>query len=103
MPSRVARATRRVSATEFRSHVKDYLRKAKGESVVLVENRRQEPKYIVDKEWFDSLMRDAKSTMATLEVLADRDLTARLLSLSKTLDDDLRAGRLHTMEEVFGE
>jgi len=103
MPLGMARATRRVSATEFRSHVKDYLKKAKGESVVLVENRRQEPKYIVDKVWFDNLMRDAKSTMATLEVLADRDLTARLLGLAKTLDEDLRAGRLHTMEEVFGE
>jgi hypothetical protein len=71
--------------------------------VVLVENRRQDPKYIVDKEWFDNLIRDAKSTMATLEVLADRELTARLLGLSKTLDEDLRAGRLHTIEEVFGE
>ena len=32
--------------------------------MVLVENRRQVPKYIVDKEWFDNLMRDVKSAMA---------------------------------------
>jgi len=103
MPLAVARTAQRVSATEFRDHVKDYLKKAKGDSVVLVENRRREPKYIVDKEWFDNLMRDVKSTMATLEILADRKLTERLLSLSTTVDEDLRAGRLHTMEEVFGE
>ena len=102
MPLRAARTTQRVSATEFRDHVKDYLKKAKGNSVVLVENRRREPKYIVDKEWFDDLMRDVQSTMATLEILADRKLTERLLALSTTIDEDLRADRLYTMEEVFG-
>jgi hypothetical protein len=40
--------------------------------------------------------------MATLEILADRKLTERLLSLSTTIDEDLRGGRLFTMEEVFG-
>jgi len=102
MPIGVARRAQRVSATEFREHVKSYLSKAKGNTVVLVENRRREPKYIVDKEWFDGLMRDVKSTMATLEILADRGLTERLLQLSTTLDEDLRAGRLHTMADVFG-
>jgi hypothetical protein len=43
-----------------------------------------------------------KSAMDTLEILADRKLTERLLNLSTTVDADLRAGRLHTMEEVFG-
>ena len=47
-------------------------------------------------------MCDVKSTLATLEILADRNLTERLLRLSSTIDDDLQAGRLHTMEEVFG-
>ncbi len=102
MPLGVARSTQRVSATEFRDHVKDYLKKAKGDNVVLVENRRREPKYIVDKEWFDDVMQSVKSTMATLEILADRELTERLLNVSTTVDADLRAGRLHTMEEVFG-
>jgi len=99
----VAKKAQTVSATEFRDHFKDYLKKAKGDRVVLVKNRRQESKYVVDQEWFDALMRDVRSTMATLEVLADRDLTERLLNLSATVDEDLRAGRLHTMEEVFGD
>lgn len=99
----VARTAQRVLATEFRKNFKTYLKKARGGSIVLVENRRQGPKYIVDKEWFDNLMRDLKSTMATLEILADRKLTERLLNLSTTIDEDLRAGRLHTMEEVFSQ
>ena len=98
----VARTAQRVSATELRDHFKDCLKKAKGGNVVLVENRRQEPKYIVDKIWFDNLMRDVKAAMATLEILADRKLTERLLNLSTTIDEDLRGGRLFTMEEVFG-
>ena len=102
MPLGLARTAQKVSTTEFRGHAKDYLKMAKGDNVVLIENRRREPKYIVDKEWFDDLMRDVKSTMATLEVLADRKLTERLLRLSTTLDRDLQAGRLHTLEEVFG-
>lgn len=47
--------------------------------------------------------RERESVVATLQVLADRDLTERLLKLSKRIDADVRAGRLHTMEEVFGE
>jgi hypothetical protein len=79
------------------------MKAAKGDKVVLIENRRQESKYLVDKEWLDAVMRERESILATLEVLADRDLTNRLLRLAETLDKDVRAGSLHTMEEVFGE
>src|SRR6202045_2490587 len=93
---------RKVSATSLRGRLKTYMKAAKGGKVVLIENRRQEPKYLVDKEWLDTLMRERESILATLEVLADRELTSRLLKLAETIDGDVRAGRLHTMEEVFG-
>ncbi len=93
----------RVSASEFRDRFKHYAEKAKGGKVVLVENRRQgQDKYLVDKEWFDSFVREHESILATLEILRDRDLTERLLGLARTIDADVEAGRLHTMEEVFG-
>jgi hypothetical protein len=47
-------------------------------------------------------MRERESILATLEILADRELTDRLLKLAGTLDKDVRAGRLYGMEEVFG-
>jgi hypothetical protein len=71
--------------------------------VLLIENRRQTSKYLVDKEWLDSLMRERESILATLEILANRDLTDRLLKLAETVDEDVRSGNLHGMKEVFGE
>lgn len=94
---------RKVSATSLRGGLKTYMKAAKGGKVVLIENRRQESKYLVDKAWLDTIMRERDSILATLEVLADRNLTNRLLKLAETLDEDVSAGRLRTMEEVFGE
>jgi hypothetical protein len=48
-------------------------------------------------------MRERESILATLEVLADRELTTRLLKLAESLDEDVNARRLHTMEEVYSE
>ena len=45
---------------------------------------------------------ERESILATLEILADPELTDRLLKLSKTIDDDARAGRLLKTAEVFG-
>jgi hypothetical protein len=94
---------RKVSASSLRGRLKTYMKAAKGGQVVLIENRRQESKYLVDKEWLDGVMRERESIFATLEILADRELTARLLKLAETVDADVRAGRLHTMEDVFDE
>ena len=47
-------------------------------------------------------MRERESVLATLEILADRHLTTRLRKLAKRIDADVRAGKLHTMEQVFG-
>jgi PHD/YefM family antitoxin component YafN of YafNO toxin-antitoxin module len=101
MPSGVAKTVTRVSATKFRERFKDFAGQAKGDKVILVVNRRQESKYLVDKEWLDALMGERESVLATLEILADRNLTARLRKLAKRIDADVEAGKLHTMEEVF--
>lgn len=95
-------AVKRVTASDFREKLKEYLKEARANRVVLVENRRQRPKYLVDKEFLDSLVNERESILATLEILADRELTDRLLKLSKTIDDDVRAGRLLKAADVFG-
>src|SRR5216684_7952944 len=94
---------KRVTATDLRYNLKRYLRAARAKRVVLIENRRQSAKYLVDKEFLDSLMNERDSILATLEILADRSLTDRLLNLSKTIDSDFAAGRLLTTADVFGE
>jgi len=93
---------KKVSASSLRGRLKTYMKAAKDDQVVLIENRRQDSKYLVDKEWLDSLMSERESILATLEVLADRELTRRLLKLAETIDEDVNARRLHTMEEVLG-
>ena len=95
-------AVKKVTATDLRNKLKTHLKEAIANRVVLVENRRQPARYLVDKEFFDSLVIERESILATLEILADRELTDRLLSLSKTIDDDVAAGRLLTTADVFG-
>jgi len=95
-------AVKKVTATDFREKLKDYLQEARANTVLLVENRRQRPKYLVDKEFLDSLVNERESILATLEILADRKLTDRLLKLSKTIDSDVRGGRLLKTADVFG-
>ena len=56
----------------------------------------------VDKDFLDSLIRERESILATLEILADRELTDRLLALSETVDQDVAADRLLTAADVFG-
>jgi hypothetical protein len=51
---------------------------------------------------FGPLVNERESILATLEILADRELTDRLLTLSKSIDDDVAAGRLLTTTDVFG-
>ncbi len=100
--ARTSIAVTKVTATDLRDKLKTYLKQATANRVVLVENRRQPPKYLVDKDFLDSLVSERESVLATLEILADRELTDRLLSLSKTIDRDVAAGRLLTTADVFG-
>jgi hypothetical protein len=100
--ARASIAIKKVTATDLRGKLKRYLKEATANRVVLVENRRQPSKYLVDKEFLDSLVNERESILATLEILADRELTDRLLTLSKTIDDDVATGRLLTTTDVFG-
>lgn len=100
--ARLSIAVKKVKATDLRDKLKTYLKEATANRVVLVENRRQPSKYLVDKDFLDSLVSERESILATLEILADRELTDRLLSLSKTIDRDVAAGRLLTTADVFG-
>jgi sugar-specific transcriptional regulator TrmB len=99
---RAAINVKRVSATDLRDELKSCLRQARGNRVVLVENRRQPAKYLVDKKFLDSLVEERESILATLEVLDDRELTDRLLTLSKSIDDDVAARSLLPTADVFG-
>jgi PHD/YefM family antitoxin component YafN of YafNO toxin-antitoxin module len=96
-----ARVVSQVTATALRGNLSKNLKAAKGTNVVLIENRRQPAKYLVDKDHFYELMRERESIAATLEILADQELAARLMSLGKTIDREVEKKRRLTLEEVF--
>lgn len=100
--TRASIAVKKVTATDLRGKLKTCLKEARANRVVLVENRRQSPKYLVDKVFLDALLKEQEAILATLEILADRELTDRLLALSKTIDQDVSADRLLTTADVFG-
>jgi hypothetical protein len=100
----VAMTIRKVTATKFRDKFNDCARRTKGNTVTLVENRQSEPKYFIDKAFFDSIIKENESIKATFEILADRELTSHLMKLAETIDDDVRAGKIHlnSMADMFG-
>ena len=48
-------AVKKVTATDLRESSRPDLKEARANRVVLVENRRQPSKYLVDKDFLDSL------------------------------------------------
>jgi hypothetical protein len=95
---------KRVRATTFRNQFRRLAAGVSGEKVVLIENRRQSAKYLVDKAFLDDLLQQCESARATLEILAEPRLASRLLSLGKNVDSRVRSRKLKlfSMDEVFG-
>jgi len=91
-----------VTASQLRRRLRERLREVKNNRVLLVQNRRQKEKYVVDKAWLDKLIAERESVLATLEILCDTTLTNRLLALAKTIDDDVENNRLYSMADAFG-
>ena len=92
---------RRVTASQLRRRLRDRLREVKNNRVLLVQNRRQKEKYVVDKAWLDNVIAERESILATLEILSDTALTNRFLALAKTIDDDVKRDRLYSMEDAI--
>ena len=95
---------KKVRATTFRNKFRRLAAGVSGKNVILIENRRQKAKYLVDKVFLDDLLRQQESALATLEILADPRLAERLITLGRTVDSRLRARkfRLFSMDDVFG-
>lgn len=93
----------RVNRTEFRAKQREILEKAKGNTVVEITGEHAGDKLVLDKEYFDEILRRMKASVETLEIAMDKPFMARIMSAASTLSDDLRKGKLLTMDEVFAE
>jgi len=97
------RITRKVQAADFRSRYRTYSQAARGNRVVLIHNKRQAPKYLVDKSFLDDLAGTIEAQVETLALLANPEMAQRLIALGRTIDTAVRRGkvRLYSMDEVF--
>jgi hypothetical protein len=94
----------KVQRSELRQNQSRVLRQASGRNIVQVTGRGgEDEKYVVDKAYFDALLEQFKSIVETLQIVADQALFQRILKGAATVDEDLRHGRLHSLDEAFGE
>lgn len=94
----------RVKRSELRQKQRATLKKAKGRTVVVITAPDEEDeKLVVDKAYFDEISRKLRAVAETLDIMMDQKLYAQILKAAKTLDEDRRLGKLHSMEEAFGE
>lgn len=94
----------RVKRSDLRQKQRAILKQARGRTVVLVDARDEEDaRLVLDKTYFDTLLKKFKAVVETLEIMNDQRLFPRILAAARTLDDDMRQGKLRSFEEAFGE
>ena len=78
---------------------------SQGRTVLAVQGAhgRDDEKYVLDKEYFDQLLQRHSSLVETLEIMTDRKLFGQILAAADALEEDLRQGKLHSLEEAFKE
>lgn len=94
--------TREVNRSQLRQEQREILAKAVGNRVILVKGHSEaETKYIIDKIYFERLLKNLESIRETLDILTDPTLVNRLLKTAETLEETIKQGRLHSFEEAF--
>ncbi|MBZ5706873.1 MAG: hypothetical protein LAN63_16100 [Acidobacteriia bacterium] len=96
--------TMKVNRSQLRQNQSKIFRQARGRRIVQVTGWSDEDeKYVVDKRYFDDLLKKFHATVETLEITADPKLFAQILRAAETIDQDMRLGKLHSFEEAFGD
>lgn len=98
-PRRIA-----VKRSELRQNQRATLKRAKGRTVVVITGRdEEEEKLVVDKDYFEELIRELRAAGETLAITLDEKLFSQIVRAADTLDEDIRRGKLRSWEEAFGE
>src|SRR6266481_5860702 len=93
-----------VNRSELRQNQSALLRRARGSRVLLIKaNDEAEEKIVVDKKYFDQMRQKLEAVVETLEIAMDQKLFNQILAAADTLDEDLRLGKLHSLEDAFAE
>ncbi len=93
-----------VNRSDLRQHQSKWLKKARGQHVLLVKaNDSEDEKIVLDRQYFDEMRERVGSLVETLEIAMDRKLFNQILAAADTLEEDLRLGKLHSLEDAFAE
>src|SRR5262245_2287900 len=94
--------TIQVKRSEFRRNQKKLLEKARGRTVVVVTTRgEREEKCVLDKRYFEELLKKLTAAIETLEITTDSRLFQQLSRTAGTLEEQARLGKLRSLEEAF--
>ena len=58
---------------------------------------------VLDRQFFEEIGRRLEGLVETLEIAMDRKLFNQILAAADSLEEDLRLGKLHSLEEAFAE
>ena len=93
-----------VKRTELRQHQSKWLKKARGQQVLLIKsNDAEEEKVVLDRQFFEEIRKKLESLVDTLEIAMDRKLFNQILAAADTLEEDLRLGKLYSLDDAFAE
>jgi len=93
-----------VNRSELRQNQSALLRRVRGSRVLLIKaNDKTDEKVVLDKKYFDQIRQQLEAVVETLEIAMDRKLFNQILAAADTLDEDLRLGKLHSLDDAFAE
>ncbi len=93
-----------INRSELRQNQSALLRRARGRKVLLItSNDESEEKVVVDRQYFDEMRKNLEAVVETLEIAMDRKLFTQILRAADTLDENLRLGKLHSLEDALAE
>jgi len=93
-----------VNRSELRQKQSATLRMARGNQVVVISaNHEEDEKLLLDKRYFDEIVKQLGAVIETLEIISDQKLFKQILGVSESLEQKTRLGKLHSFEEAFGE
>ena len=93
-----------VNRSELRQNQSALLRRVRGSRVLLIKaNDEAEEKVVLDKKYFDQIRQQLEAVVETLEITMDRKLFNQILAAADTLDEDVRLGKLHSLDDAFAE
>ena len=71
--------------------------------LLIKSNDPEEERVVLDKQYFDEIHKKLENLVETLEIALDRKLFNQILAAADTLEEDLRLGKLHSLEDAFAE